>query len=263
MRRRRIVLDVRRSGDLFAEEIVISVEKAGDIHVNVVPQQSAVTQLVAVQFFRLEASISVETRKEGQSIWRDANKSSKEKIFLHARRRTHRSRSRQPYRLRVRRRPQQPAAWFRLDARVIRLQKFRADLESQALRHQRNIVLYESGVELVGLRIRIEVKAADNGRFIAMAGARSQTPGKVIARSHKKSLQKIDVKIIANIFEVRLRAVGPVVIRLHLNIRALAKRPGPASQNISAGKIFASRDHLRVRRRVRDARDRLAGALVV
>ena len=29
-------------------------EKAGDIHVHVVPQQSPVTQLVAIQFFRLE-----------------------------------------------------------------------------------------------------------------------------------------------------------------------------------------------------------------
>ena len=68
MHRGRVGLEISRSRDILAEEIVIVVIEPGEIDIEVLAQQTAVAQFVAIELFRSEVGIGVEAREIRRSV---------------------------------------------------------------------------------------------------------------------------------------------------------------------------------------------------
>src|SRR5271156_908137 len=62
------VLDVGRAGDVFAEEIVVLVEKSCEVDIDIAADEAAIAEFVSVKFFGFKIRIGVETGEKRQAV---------------------------------------------------------------------------------------------------------------------------------------------------------------------------------------------------
>ncbi len=82
MRRRRIVFEGKASRDLLVEQIVIVVIKTGDTECELLADQPPVSQFVAVELFRREVGIGIESGKFRQPARADSDETRKVEVFF-------------------------------------------------------------------------------------------------------------------------------------------------------------------------------------
>src|SRR6185437_3612837 len=133
----------------------------------------------------------------------------------------------------------------------------------EAAIHQDDLVLKETGEQVIGAFIGDEGEAGDDLDIVDRAAARPEAPGDLLPPRKPEAVEKIEVEGVADLAEIRFMAIGAVVVSLNLNVAAFSERSFPAAHDIAAGKERVGVYGLRERSGVAGGLDALAGFLVV
>src|SRR6185312_17116008 len=107
MLRRRVRLKKRLPNYVLAKEIVIVVVESRDIDIDCFAENAAIAELIAIELFRREVWVGVETREIGRSIRCRRDVAGEIEVFLDIGRRSHSVRKSRPHGLLVSGRPQE------------------------------------------------------------------------------------------------------------------------------------------------------------
>src|ERR1700676_844422 len=137
------------------------------------------------------------------------------------------------------RRPQQASAGLQFPSGVNVVLKFGADRELQLVSKDRDLILQENTVNVVGLMMRKEIHGGYYLGEIAGTPSSAHTPDEVLPREKGYVMNEIDIKRVASFAQLGTKAVGSIVVGLDLNI-ASAHRTSPASENVAARNVLTS-----------------------
>src|SRR5467141_2055814 len=229
---------------LKAQEMIVIVVKGCDVKMQRGAQQGPISGFIAQQMFRRELSVA-DDAKEGQ--WTRCDQAGEQIVFLDAGGSAHGAREASPYCLPSGWSPQEPRARLNLKTGVDVVQKLRPGRDGELLPDNRDFILHESAVELVGAVTRRKHDRGSNLGSVTRTQTSPEAPEKILAPRQSQVVQEIDVEGIARLAETGLTPVRSVVIRLQLNVGSPAYSAFPAAEEIAAGYFTGSLDNRRIR----------------
>src|SRR5690349_11602178 len=115
------------------------------------------------------------------------------------------------------------------------MQNFRSQRECQLIAVNRNFILHETAIKLVGAVARDEKNRGIHLLRIARTQASAQPPEEVLVSGQGQVVQEIDVERVAGLSIGGLTPIRSVVIRLDLNVSPAAQISTPPAEKISSG----------------------------